>query len=90
MAKLDTQKLIEYLKLKWGPRSCPMCSGGPWNVQDSTYLLMEYNEGGLVVGGPIIPVVPVICANCGNTVLVNAVVSGVISPSVPSAKEEPK
>jgi hypothetical protein len=91
MAKFDTQKLIEHLSVKWKQKPCPLCGGGPWNVQDTTYQLMEFSEGGaLVLGGPILPVIPVICANCGNTVLVNAVVSKVINPSVPPPKEEPK
>jgi hypothetical protein len=51
---------------------------------------MEYNEGGFVVGGPIIPVIPVICGNCGNTVLVNAILSGVMEPSAPPGKEGTK
>jgi hypothetical protein len=68
-----------------------MCGKGPWNVQDSTFQLTEYNEGSFVVGGPVIPVVPVICGNCGHTVLVNAILSGVVKPSPPpSPKEEPK
>jgi hypothetical protein len=91
MSKFDTEKLIKYLNSKWGPRPCPMCGSGPWKVQGSIFQLMEYNEGaGLVIGGPIIPVVPVICANCGNTILVNAVISDVVNPSVPPSKEEPK
>lgn len=91
MSKFDTQKLIANLQSKWGSRSCPMCGKGPWSVQDSVFQLMEFKEGvGLVLGGPIIPVIPVICSNCGNTVLVNAVIGGVVSPSTPPPKEEPK
>jgi ribosomal protein S27AE len=90
VAKIDNTKVISHLQTKWGSRPCPMCGKGPWNVQDSTYQLMEYNEGGFVVGGPIIPVIPVICGNCGNTVLVNAILSGVMEPSAPPGKEGTK
>jgi hypothetical protein len=62
-----------------------MCAGGPWSVSDKTYQLMEYTEQGIVLGGPIMPVIPVICGNCGHTELINAIVAGVISP--PKADE---
>jgi len=90
MSKFNNAKAISYLQNKWGSRPCPMCGKGPWNVQDSTYQLTEYNEGGLVVGGPVIPVIPVTCGNCGHTVLVNAILSGILQPSSPPSKEEPK
>ncbi len=80
MAKFDGSKAIEYLRTKWSGRVCPMCLVGNWNVQDSTYQLMEFNQGGLVLGGPVIPLVAVICTNCGNTLLVNAITAGIMEP----------
>jgi len=32
---------------------------GSWNVHDSSFELREFNEGNMVLGGPLIPVVPV-------------------------------
>lgn len=90
MAKIDEKKIISHLKEKWEARLCPMCGKGPWNVQDSTYQLMEFNEGAFVVGGPVIPVIPITCGNCGNTVLVNAILSGIMQSSAPPYKEETK
>ena len=56
-----------------------MCdTKGPWSVQDKTYQLMEFAQGGLRLGGQVLPVVPIVCENCGNTVLVNALVAGLI------------
>lgn len=86
MAKFDSAKLLEHLKVKWASRSCPMCGSGPWNVQDSTFQLTEFNEGSMVIGGPVIPVVPVICSNCGYTALVSAVVSRAIKPESSNAE----
>lgn len=90
MAKLDSKKFIEYLQGKWGERKCPMCGGGPWTVQDTTFQLIMFYEGGLAVGGPVLPVVPVVCTNCGHTVLVNAIISGVVQQIPAPAREEPK
>ena len=79
MATVEGQKAIEHLKEKWTSGSCPMCGSDNWNVQDSIFQLTEYSQGSMVLGGPVIPVIPVICGNCGNTVLVNAIIAGVIN-----------
>ena len=79
MAKFDAEKAVAHLHTKWKGRTCPMCQAGNWNVQDSTYQLLEFSEGGLVLGGPVIPVIPIVCSNCGNTVLVNAITAGIVS-----------
>jgi RNase P subunit RPR2 len=77
--KIDGGKLVMHLKDKWKGRPCQMCGIGNWNVSDSIFELREYNNGDLIVGGgPIMPVVPVTCDNCGNTVFVNAIRAGLI------------
>jgi len=88
VAQFDSDKFIKLLNEKWGGRKCPMCGGGPWNVQDSPFQLMKFNEGKIVVGGPLIPVIPVSCRNCGNTVLVNAIIAGVVEPDNKPEKAE--
>jgi hypothetical protein len=80
MAKFDNQKAIAYLRQKWGGRVCPMCGVGNWSVNESTFQLTEFNNGSMIIGGPVVPVVPVICMNCGNTVLVNAITAGLVTP----------
>lgn len=89
MANVDTAKFIAFVNEKWGGRSCPMCQKGPWSVQDKVYQLSEFHDGSLVVGGPLIPVIPLTCSNCGHTVLVNALLSGAIpQPVAPAEKKE--
>lgn len=78
MTKFDNTIALLHLQQKWGQRACPMCGKGPWNVQNRTFQLIEYDGGNLIVGGPVIPVVPVTCGNCGYTALVNAIISGVV------------
>ena len=80
--KLDSEKLLEHLKTKWQGRHCQMCGTGNWNVSDSIFELREYNNGNLILGGgPLIPIVPITCDNCGNTVFVNAIKAGLIDPN---------
>ena len=87
MASIDDKKIIAHLNAKWVGRACPLCGVANWNVQNSTFQLMEFHAGSVVIGGPVIPVVPVTCTNCGNTVLVNALIAGVVQPE---AKEPQK
>jgi hypothetical protein len=79
-AKLDAARTIEYLQRKWLGNPCPMCRVSSWNVQGSVYQLLQFNPSALVVGGPVVPVIPVVCNNCGNTVLVNAITAGLLPP----------
>jgi hypothetical protein len=87
MADIKTDAVIAFLNSKWGNRSCPMCNKGPWSVQDRVFQLNEFHQGNLVVGGPLIPVIPVSCGNCGHTVLVNAIIAGVL-PAEPLQADE--
>lgn len=79
MTNYDAKVLIEHLNEKWGGRGCAQCGSTNWQVQDSIFELRQFSGGTLVVGGPLIPVVPVICQNCGNTVLVNGLIAGVVT-----------
>jgi predicted nucleic-acid-binding Zn-ribbon protein len=79
MSDVKSEKFIDYLKTKWRGQKCPMCGTGNWNVSDKVFELREFHDGNVVIGnGPIVPIVPVTCDNCGNTVLVNAIVSGAV------------
>ena len=88
--KINTQKVITHLNEKWKNRPCPMCGSNSWNVSDKVYELREFHGGTLMLGnGPIFPVVPVSCNNCGNSVLVNAIFTGVIDkPNVAPRKDK--
>lgn len=86
MTEIDIQKLIKFLKDKWGSVECPLCHSNRWTVQNRVFELREFHRGGMVIGsGPIVPVVPITCENCGNTVLVNAIIAGVVEAAKPDA-----
>ena len=80
MEETQRNRLIQHLEQKWKEKSCPLCGESAWNVPEETYELREFHGGGLVVGPvPIVPVLPVTCSNCGNTVLINGIVAGVVT-----------
>ncbi|ATN01027.1 hypothetical protein CRN77_15365 [Proteus vulgaris] len=82
MSNINEEKIIEHLTEKWKGTYCPLCKSGPWNVSDKVFELREFQkDGGIIIGGgPIIPIIPVTCSNCGHIVLVNAIVSGCMPP----------
>ena len=52
-----------------------------WTEKEAFKKLREFNNGNFVLGGPnsaITPVIPVTCANCGNTIMINALAAGLL------------
>lgn len=85
--QINAQSLIDKLKEKWQGRPCPMCQSGNWNITPNVFELREFLGGNLNLGsGPILPVIPVTCNNCGNVVFLNALATGLI----PQPKSEGK
>jgi len=78
MSTYDTKKFLQHLNAKWAGRPCAQCGASAWQVQDSTFELRGFSGGNLVISGPIIPLIPVTCSSCGNTVLINAILAGVV------------
>lgn len=81
MRKASGNEIINFLNSKWNGAPCPMCHGREWNVTDKFFELREFNNGDLIIGGSnnaITPVIPVTCKNCGNTVFINALTTGLL------------
>lgn len=82
MANYDKQKFVDFLNEKWDGRGCPVCGKGPWSVSDDIFEIRDYNNGNIILGGgAIIPIIPVTCLNCGNTIFVNAILAGAVKQS---------
>lgn len=80
MSDVNSEKLIQHLKEKWKGNNCPLCKSGNWNISDKIFQLTEFHDGNIIIGhGPIIPIIPITCDNCGNTVLVNSILAGTTS-----------
>ena len=78
MQKVNTADFIRYLMENWKGKPCQMCGTGDWRIQAAVFQLVPYGEEKLIVGSPNIPVVPVVCTQCGNTVLVSAKIAGLV------------
>lgn len=78
-SKFDASKLIQALSEKWQGRACPLCNSGPWSIGSEIFELREFHGGNLVIGaGKIMPVIGITCDNCGNTVFLNAIKTGLV------------
>lgn len=73
--KIDSDKLIEILKEKWSDKNCPMCDKNKsgWIISEKIYKIKEYNEDNYLLcdTSSVMPIIPIICSNCGNTILIN-------------------
>lgn len=67
----DSQDFVKRLeeavqRKKPGGVACPLCSNTRWQLPGGYVVSSLQNEiGGIHIGGPGIPKVPMICANCG-------------------------
>ena len=84
------ERIAAFLNEKWqGRKNCPICQNNKWEISDKPAELREYSQGGLVVGGPVYPLVVLTCRVCGHTLLFNAIVMDVVEKekSEPSKSE---
>ena len=79
--KIDKEKFVEHLNKKWkGDFVCSVCKINDWAVHDTLSELREFNQGTILVGGPVIPIASITCNNCGFTMQFNAIKVGLIQP----------
>ena len=71
------KKILGALQAKMGNRlvACSICGGLKWGIESGILNLRIDAEvpSGLVVGGPVYPVVLLTCKGCGETRMVNIV-----------------
>ncbi len=56
---------------------CPVCRNPNWILGDGvTTLVLQDKPGVIVIGGPVLPCVSIVCTKCGNTQLLNLILLG--------------
>jgi len=76
--KIDTDKLKEFIWKKWKNFSCTCCKENNWNISNEAYELRAFRWDMIVWGIPIVPIIPITCNNCWNTIFINAVISKIL------------
>lgn len=76
----QTTKIQTWLNTKGATASCTTCNrnNGNWEL-GMIVAAPEFSDGGLSIGGPSVPMVQVICGNCGYVRLFAAVKMGLLS-----------
>lgn len=73
------QSLQDWINKNLKDKHCPICQNTKWSIPDKFLELRSFSGGNLVVGaGSVYPFVAFICAECGYTMLFNAVMAGLI------------
>jgi hypothetical protein len=83
------EKLVAFVKAKWKPPiQCNCCKENNWDIAHEVFQIIQFTPGGIALGGPIVPLAPVTCTNCGNTILINALVADIVEqPKTEEHKE---
>lgn len=79
MDQEQKERVAQVLREKWKGQvaPCPMCRATHWTVGDGLVSQpMQEPGGGFQIGGPTLECLALICNNCGNTQLLNALVLG--------------
>lgn len=84
----QNEKLASFIKSNWKSSTCFCCRSNNWNVAQEVFQVTEFSQGNFIIGGPVIPLIPITCNQCGNTILLNALVAGIVSPNPIEKKEE--
>jgi hypothetical protein len=84
-------RLQEWVKNKArGGPVCSVCGSTSWHAHRDVLELRPFFGGNVVFGGIIIPTVMLVCANCANTLLINAIGSGIVLRESLGPKPEAK
>jgi len=68
-------KIISFLEEKKpGGHKCSVCQRNEWQVFGKIFQMRQFR----MAGGIVIPCVMIVCTNCGNTHLFNAISLGII------------
>ena len=77
--KININKVEEVVTKKW-KNGCPMCGGRSWAIIAPTaFTPIEIGDDmDVKIGGKMIPLLPVMCNNCGFVAEINALTIGAV------------
>lgn len=87
LSEEEKRKIIEEFAKRGVKNHCPMCGNNNFVVSDGYFNnTMQSELKGMIIGGPSIPTIPIICTNCG---FISQHALGVLN-LLPGGKDEPK
>lgn len=79
LSDAEMAQLLRFINTKWSNASCNLCGVNSWSITGMVRLELTTTTGPAIVGGDNVPTAVAMCKNCGNTVLVNLVIAGIVS-----------
>lgn len=77
MIKIDYDGIIDHLNKTWKNNACPMCGAIEWGTERIIYSPLRVGEDNVVYWKDgLMPLVPIVCGKCGNTLFINANIVG--------------
>jgi hypothetical protein len=92
----QTEKIVAVLRERVPNAKCPMCHTDNWQLEDGLVIHpVQHDAKGLVLSGPSLPNVALLCTTCGNTQLLNVLRLGLgpllgIEPIKKKAEPKPE
>lgn len=75
-------RLLKFTRARWKSPSCQLCAANEWAVDGIVAITVEHrpNSFEAVMGAAkqTLPCAAFTCRNCGNTVLVNLIIAGLM------------
>lgn len=75
------QTLLNHINARWRNKACAICGVNNWTFNGPVSLSINPALNQMMIGGPQVPVAVATCRHCGNTVLINLVVAGLVNPN---------
>jgi hypothetical protein len=72
------ERIIQHLKSGWTVQTCPMCKKSNWEVHGPVTLSLGGGSEYSAAPGQNLPCAAIVCQSCGNTLIVNLVVAGIV------------
>ncbi|HEV3319189.1 MAG TPA: hypothetical protein VG053_05565 [Solirubrobacteraceae bacterium] len=75
--ELDKDALNQWFQEKWKHGACPVCEVDRWALLPRLGMVPNANPPG-PTGGNMVPVLLIVCSNCGYLLSINALTAGVV------------
>lgn len=85
--KEQQKELLEKLDQVLLDRKCPICEKVNWEISSTIFELRSFARGGIQLGGPVQPVISIMCQQCGHIELFNALKLGILKQTNPTTGE---
>jgi len=76
---INAEKAGKYLEEKWGAATCPMCKCDKLVLSLPVYEINEYGVPAEAHRTAVMPLIAVMCDNCGLVLHVNAIAAGIVN-----------